>query len=266
MATTVTYKGATLTTVDNATKVLETAGTWMEDDLTLVDVSGGGSGSDFDDYMSGVDIAINSNITYLKSEGITSNNITEIVLPECLEFDHCAVNPAVHYLNGGGESFSKLTKISLPKLKKCSGRIINGVQGSTDLALVLPSLEEWATASNARQFDNSARLTKFDFGKPSITSFDWGSGVAFYRCSNVTDVILRYGGVVTIGSANVFRKDNSNNLPLGTSTFIYVPSSLLASYKTASNWSSLFATYPDMFKTIEGSYYETHYADGTVIS
>ena len=42
MATTVTYKGATLTTVDNATKVLQTAGTWMEDDLTLVDVSGGG--------------------------------------------------------------------------------------------------------------------------------------------------------------------------------------------------------------------------------
>ena len=43
MATTVTYKGATLTTVDNQTKVLETAGSWMEDDLTLVDVSGGGT-------------------------------------------------------------------------------------------------------------------------------------------------------------------------------------------------------------------------------
>ena len=44
MATTVTYKGATLTTVDNAAKVLQTAGTWMEDDLTLVDVSAGGGG------------------------------------------------------------------------------------------------------------------------------------------------------------------------------------------------------------------------------
>ena len=44
MATTVTYKGATLTTVDNQTKVLQTAGTWVEDDFTLVDVSGGGSG------------------------------------------------------------------------------------------------------------------------------------------------------------------------------------------------------------------------------
>lgn len=43
MATTVTYKGATLTTVDNATKVLQTAGKWCEDDFTLVDVSGGGT-------------------------------------------------------------------------------------------------------------------------------------------------------------------------------------------------------------------------------
>ena len=44
MATTVTYKGQVLVTVDNSTKVLETSGTWCEDDFTLVDVSGGGSG------------------------------------------------------------------------------------------------------------------------------------------------------------------------------------------------------------------------------
>ena len=43
MATTVSYKGATLTTVDNQTKVLQTAGKWCEDDFTLVDVSGGNS-------------------------------------------------------------------------------------------------------------------------------------------------------------------------------------------------------------------------------
>lgn len=47
MSTTVTYKGATLTTVSNDTAVLETAGKYLEDDLTLVDVSGGG-GLDFD--------------------------------------------------------------------------------------------------------------------------------------------------------------------------------------------------------------------------
>lgn len=42
MSTTVNYKGATLTTVNNQTKVLNTAGRWLEGDITLVDVTSGG--------------------------------------------------------------------------------------------------------------------------------------------------------------------------------------------------------------------------------
>ena len=44
MSTTVSYKGNTLTTVSNQTKTLDTAGTWMEDDLVLTDLSSGGGG------------------------------------------------------------------------------------------------------------------------------------------------------------------------------------------------------------------------------
>lgn len=39
MSTVVTYKGETLTTVTNGTKVLLTSGKYMEDDITLVDDS-----------------------------------------------------------------------------------------------------------------------------------------------------------------------------------------------------------------------------------
>lgn len=39
MSTTVTYKGSTLTTATNQTRVLKTAGTVMEDDVTITDVS-----------------------------------------------------------------------------------------------------------------------------------------------------------------------------------------------------------------------------------
>lgn len=39
MATTVSYKGATLTTVNNQTRTLDTAGTWVEGDFTLTDSS-----------------------------------------------------------------------------------------------------------------------------------------------------------------------------------------------------------------------------------
>jgi len=39
MSTTVNYKGSTITTVNNETKTLNTAGTWVEGDITLVDNS-----------------------------------------------------------------------------------------------------------------------------------------------------------------------------------------------------------------------------------
>lgn len=45
MSTTVTYKGSVIATAENNTKVLETANTWLEDDITLVDVTSGSGGS-----------------------------------------------------------------------------------------------------------------------------------------------------------------------------------------------------------------------------
>lgn len=47
MSTTVTYKGNTLTTAENQTRVLKTAGKYMEDDVTIVDVTSGGSGDGY---------------------------------------------------------------------------------------------------------------------------------------------------------------------------------------------------------------------------
>ena len=44
MSTTVTYKGSTLTTVDNQTRTLKTAGKYMEGDVILTDVTEGGNG------------------------------------------------------------------------------------------------------------------------------------------------------------------------------------------------------------------------------
>ncbi len=43
MSATVSYKGATIATVSNDTKTLLTEGKYLEDDLTLTDVSGGGA-------------------------------------------------------------------------------------------------------------------------------------------------------------------------------------------------------------------------------
>ena len=42
MSTTVTYKGSTLTTAENQTRVLQTSGKYMEGDITITDVTSGG--------------------------------------------------------------------------------------------------------------------------------------------------------------------------------------------------------------------------------
>lgn len=39
MSTTVSYKGNTIATVDNNTKTLTTAGTWLEADIVLTDTT-----------------------------------------------------------------------------------------------------------------------------------------------------------------------------------------------------------------------------------
>jgi hypothetical protein len=45
MSTTVTYKGTEIASVENETKTLKTAGTWVEGDIILTDVTSGGGGS-----------------------------------------------------------------------------------------------------------------------------------------------------------------------------------------------------------------------------
>lgn len=104
MSTTVSYKGQTLTTVSNDTKTLLTEGTYLEDDLTLVDVSGGGStlitksisangtynaSSDSADGYSQVNVAVPASAVDTGTKNITANGNNQDVV------GYAAVNVAV---------------------------------------------------------------------------------------------------------------------------------------------------------------------------
>lgn len=107
-------------------------------------------------------------------------------------------------------------------------------------------------------FEQNSYLEAVDV---SITSRGWSAsnGIranAFSQCPNLNTLILRQDFFVSINAAL------PSSCGLSTSGNIYVPSALVATYKAATNWS----TYADRILPIEGSYYETHWANGEAIS
>lgn len=76
MSTTVTYKGSTITTVNNQTRVLNTAGKWLEGDITLTDVSSsGGGGMTVTDVSNanGTGTVVTGDAAILTTKSITEN-------------------------------------------------------------------------------------------------------------------------------------------------------------------------------------------------
>lgn len=151
-------------------------------------------------------------------------------------------------------------------LKKLKLFISNTLGGNVSLGngnlecLVLPNLEN----SNACLLRGDTNIKVVDFG--ALTSLYGSTSVGtsnlFYGdATNLESIIIRSQSVPTLTgefidpsalSTDSTTKRNSNYK-------IYVPSSLLNSYKAATNWSN----YSTFFETIEGSEYEKFWADGT---
>lgn len=86
----------------------------------------------------------------------------------------------------------------------------------------------------------------------------------FLNCTHLSKLILRNTNVTEIENTSIF-----NGTPFasgGSGGTIYVPSSLISSYKSATNWSTIDGYGTITWEAIEGSIYETQYADGTPIS
>lgn len=78
---------------------------------------------------------------------------------------------------------------------------------------------------------------------------------AFQNCYKLQTLILRRSSVTALRNANAFASTpiRGYNSLSGT---IYVPNDLINSYKTASNWSTVFNDGHVTFEKIEGSIYE----------
>ena len=75
---------------------------------------------------------------------------------------------------------------------------------------------------------------------------------------------MRVSSLTTLSYANCF--DNTPFASNGTGGTLYVPSSLVSTYQSATNWSVILGYTNNSIQAIEGSQYENYYADGTAVS
>jgi len=134
--------------------------------------------------------------------------------------------------------------------------------------IALPSLLRNRIGSQA--FGSCSLLSVVDFG---ANCGNINASAIFYGCTILNTIIFRNSsGVVGIANAtNIF-----NNTPFkngGAGGTVYIPKSLYdhlgdgssLDYKAATNWSTYDGYGTITWAQIEGSYYETHYGDDTLI-
>ena len=176
--------------------------------------------------------------------------------------------PNVTTLIGSDSVFfncSSLHSANLPKLESASNTG-NGTFSNADLyTLALPA---WTGNLG----------TSFCYQNKHLTALDLGPGVnklkaqMCSRCDIFNTLILRQTSVVSLDNISAIAERNPFASD-GAGGTIYIPKSLYdhlgdgtsSDYKAASNWSTVDGYGTIAWAKIEGSYYETHYADGTTI-
>lgn len=207
-------------------------------------------------------------------------NLTEVYLPECTTLNAMPTGWLNASSNGLWRRHSfcgcpKLQKVYMPKVTSIEGDTRNtanadafgatssfgnyGVgSSSTPLTIVLPKVEGFVS----QQFrGNYAYYDKIDLG-PGVYNLHNNT---FYQNGKLNDLILRKAdALVTAGNADALKM-----LTTARGVTIYIPKALYdhlgdgstLDYQSATNWSSATRTYAQ----IEGSIYETQYADGTPV-
>ncbi len=139
--------------------------------------------------------------------------------------------------------------------------------GTFEGCTFLPSLvlKNFDDPVYANLFKNCTSLEYIDFANDNLSASRRIQGNAFIGASKLSVLIFR-------DSSKMFTLDNVNaftNTPFasnGSGGILYVSSLLKSTYESATNWSVILGYSNNQIKTIEGSIYETQYADGTPIT
>ena len=156
-----------------------------------------------------------------------------------------------------------LTVFKAPNLKDISTYALGGFRGTV---IAMPGFTG-NIYNNGYAFSGATTLTIVDIG-PNVVRL---VSHFFDGATAMNTLILRKTSIVTLNNANAF-----NNCPFksgGAGGTIYIPKALYDAlgtgtndYKAATNWSTLDGYGTVTWAQIEGSIYETEYADGTPIT
>lgn len=142
--------------------------------------------------------------------------------------------PNATYIDGAGFMHCELLKfVNIPSVTNINGAAFQNCNTLTSINL--PSV----TTMNSAVFYNCKSLITADFS--AITNF---TGGVFANCTALKTVIIRNNTMCTLGTTSAF---SGCTLINGTGGYIYVPSSLINTYKTATNW----VTYASKFRALE---------------
>ena len=176
---------------------------------------------------------------------ITTTNIKENAFSECANITSVNITNATTIRGYSFKLCTGLVTLSMPNvISFASAQQFISCENLKNV--YAPSLS--VLGGNA--FQNCTSLEIIDL--PAATRLNFSR--VFYGCSKLQTVILRNTSVVPVNN------DCFTNTPFtgynGLSGTVYVPQSLISSYQTASNWSTLYSGGYCTFAAIEGSIYE----------
>lgn len=191
------------------------------------ETGGGGSDADLDALIADTITSVTSQVAAVRDRAFSScTSVVSINLPAAKTIGKWAFMQC-----------SKLATVNLPEATTLESSAFSSCPALT--SVTIPKV----TSLPSQGLYNCTALQKIDL--PAVTSI---SDSVFMMDSKLTAVILRSATLVTLGNKSAF---SSSGISAGTG-YIYVPSSLVASYKAATNWSTYAAqiraieAYPDI--------------------
>lgn len=239
---------------------VDVAGGWTTDEVvTELGMQGSlvvttASISDYALYnRKGITAVTGENVTYLGTYALTNCvALTSVHLPNankttgsCLStFSGCTALTAI-----GAEDLESCYTLGQAMFSKCTNLSV----------IVLPS----AGTVGYQSTNLCSSLTAVDIGASMAVSGGQIFSGAFGTADSLQTLILRRPAIYNLLNINAFAatpfKDG------GAGGTLYVPQALIADYQAATNWSTILGYANNQILPIEGSIYETQYADGTPI-